>query len=101
MKYDEEAAALISRNEQISVMINEEDHIRIQLYYPGLQLRKALDEAFAFDDWLEEKVTYAFDESMGYLTCCPTNVGTGSAFGYDASTGTCHNKTNSSNYARY
>ncbi|MBM7601718.1 protein arginine kinase [Virgibacillus halotolerans] len=71
------AAAMISKNEQVSVMINEEDHLRIQLYFPGYQLRSALDKAFEFDDWLEEKVNYAFDETKGYLTTCPTNVGTG------------------------
>ncbi|MGY0693986.1 protein arginine kinase [Virgibacillus sp. FSP13] len=71
------AAALISKNEQVSVMINEEDHIRMQLYFPGLQLDKALEKAFEFDDWLEEKINYAFDETRGYLTSCPTNVGTG------------------------
>ncbi|WP_269410855.1 protein arginine kinase [Lentibacillus daqui] len=76
-KYTKAAAAVISKNEQVSVMINEEDHIRIQLYFPGLQLDKALNKAFEFDDWLEEKVNYAFDESRGYLTSCPTNVGTG------------------------
>ncbi|WP_163539019.1 protein arginine kinase [Gracilibacillus sp. YIM 98692] len=70
-------AALISKNEQVSIMINEEDHIRMQLYFPGLQLEKALEEAFQLDDWLEEKIDYAFDESRGYLTSCPTNVGTG------------------------
>lgn|SRR5690625_883042 len=71
------AGAMISKNEQVSVMINEEDHIRIQLYFPGLQLTKALEEAFMFDDWLESKINYAFDETKGYLTSCPTNVGTG------------------------
>ena len=71
------AAALISKNEQVSVMVNEEDHIRIQLYFPGFQLNKALEKAFEFDDWLEEKIDYAFDETRGYLTSCPTNVGTG------------------------
>ncbi len=71
------SAAIISKNEQVSVMINEEDHLRIQLYFPGYQLRRALDKAFEFDDWLEEKVNYAFDETKGYLTTCPTNVGTG------------------------
>ncbi len=71
------AATLISRNEQVSVMINEEDHIRAQLYFPGFQLKKALEKAFEFDDWLEEKIDYAFDEKHGYLTTCPTNVGTG------------------------
>lgn len=71
------AGVLISQNEQVSVMINEEDHIRIQLYFPGLQLKKALEEVFQFDDWLEEKVDYAYEERKGYLTSCPTNVGTG------------------------
>lgn len=71
------AAALISENEQVSVMINEEDHIRIQIYFPGLQLTKALNKALEFDDWIEEKVDYAFDENRGFLTSCPTNVGTG------------------------
>lgn len=71
------AAALISENEQISIMINEEDHIRIQLYFPGLQLQQALKEAFIVDDWLEKKLDYAFDETRGYLTSCPTNAGTG------------------------
>ncbi|MBP2078955.1 protein arginine kinase [Oceanobacillus polygoni] len=77
VKRDEHAAVMISQNEQVSVMINEEDHIRIQLYFPGLQLKKALEEAFHFDDWIEEKVNYAYDETKGYLTSCPTNVGTG------------------------
>ncbi|WP_067729172.1 protein arginine kinase [Oceanobacillus damuensis] len=76
-KHAQQGAALISKNEQVSVMINEEDHIRIQLYFPGLQLRKALEHSFHFDDWLEQKVNYAFDETKGYLTSCPTNVGTG------------------------
>ncbi|WP_099156821.1 protein arginine kinase [Virgibacillus ndiopensis] len=76
-KHADSAATLISENEQVSVMVNEEDHIRIQLYFPGLQLDKALKKAFEFDDWLEEKVNYAFDETRGYLTSCPTNVGTG------------------------
>lgn len=71
------ASALISDNEQVSIMINEEDHIRIQLYFPGFQLKQALDEAFLIDDWLEEKLDYAFDEERGYLTSCPTNAGTG------------------------
>lgn len=76
-KYTDAAAVVISKNEQVSVMVNEEDHLRIQLYFPGLQLDHALKKAFEFDDWLEEKIDYAFDESRGYLTSCPTNVGTG------------------------
>lgn len=71
------SGVLISKNEQVSVMVNEEDHIRVQVYFPGFQLSKALEEAFSFDDWLEEEINYAFDEDKGYLTSCPTNVGTG------------------------
>ncbi|WP_130860886.1 protein arginine kinase [Gracilibacillus phocaeensis] len=70
-------AALISENEQVSIMINEEDHLRAQLYFPGSQLEQALEQAFQLDDWLEEEIDYAFDEHRGYLTSCPTNVGTG------------------------
>src|SRR5690625_4408650 len=58
-------------------MVNEEDHIRIQLYFSGIQLNTALSESIQFDDWLEENIDYAFDEKKGYLTSCPTNVGTG------------------------
>ncbi|GGF35473.1 protein-arginine kinase [Halobacillus andaensis] len=75
--HSKNSAALISQNEQVSIMINEEDHIRIQLYFPGFQLDRALEQASQLDDWLEEKVDYAFDENRGYLTACPTNVGTG------------------------
>jgi len=76
-KYAQVSGTLLSTNEKLSVMVNEEDHIRIQLYFPGLQLDNALKEAFKIDDWFEEKVDYAFDETKGYLTSCPTNVGTG------------------------
>ena len=72
-----EAAVLISENEQVSIMVNEEDHLRIQLYLPGMKLADGLEEAFALDDWIEERIDYAFDEKFGYLTSCPTNVGTG------------------------
>lgn len=71
------SATLISENEEVSIMINEEDHIRLQLYLPGFQLGKSLKQAFLLDDWLEEQIDYAFDEKWGYLTSCPTNVGTG------------------------
>ncbi|GAA0596795.1 protein arginine kinase [Virgibacillus siamensis] len=76
-EHDSTSAVLISKNEQVSIMVNEEDHMRVQLYFPGLQLNKALKKAFEFDDWLEEKIDFAFDETWGYLTSCPTNVGTG------------------------
>ncbi|MFD1363499.1 protein arginine kinase [Lentibacillus salinarum] len=71
------SAVLISKNEQVSIMVNEEDHLRIQLYSPGFQLTHVLKKVFELDDWLEEKIDYAFDEKRGYLTGCPTNVGTG------------------------
>ncbi|RBW67726.1 protein arginine kinase [Bacillus taeanensis] len=70
-------AVLLSENESISIMVNEEDHLRIQCLFPGFQLREALSSANQIDDWLEEKIDYAFEENRGYLTSCPTNVGTG------------------------
>lgn len=70
-------AVLMSENEQVSIMLNEEDHLRMQLYFPGFQLSTALKEAFYIDDRLEQKINYAYDERRGYLTSCPTNVGTG------------------------
>lgn len=68
---------LLSENEEVSVMLNEEDHIRIQCLFPGFQLLEAMKAANQVDDWIEEKVDYAFNEQRGYLTSCPTNVGTG------------------------
>ncbi|MGG3449713.1 protein arginine kinase [Domibacillus aminovorans] len=70
-------AALISEQEDISIMVNEEDHLRIQCLSSGLQLQETLNEANRIDDMIEESVQYAFDEKRGYLTACPTNVGTG------------------------
>lgn len=70
-------AVLINENESVSIMVNEEDHLRIQCLFPGFQLNEALTLASGMDDWLEQKINYAFDETYGYLTSCPTNVGTG------------------------
>jgi len=70
-------AVIISDNEAASIMINEEDHLRIQCLYPGFQLEEAWELASRIDDVFEEQVDYAFDEVRGYLTSCPTNVGTG------------------------
>ena len=64
-------------DEGVSILVNEEDHLRIQALFPGLQLDKAWELASKVDDDLEGDLTYAFDESYGYLTCCPTNTGTG------------------------
>ncbi|MAT68863.1 MAG: protein arginine kinase [Planctomycetaceae bacterium] len=70
-------AVAIDRAEQFSVMINEEDHLRIQVMHSGLDLQSALEQASTIDDMIEEQVTYAFSDRLGYLTACPTNVGTG------------------------
>ncbi|RYD03180.1 hypothetical protein N752_20295 [Desulforamulus aquiferis] len=59
-------------------MVNEEDHLRIQCLLPGLQLKECWDLANTVDDGLEVGLNFAFSEEKGYLTSCPTNVGTGS-----------------------
>ena len=61
----------------LAVMINEEDHVRIQSIYPGFALEKAYETASHTDDVLAESVSLAFDETLGFLTACPTNLGTG------------------------
>ena len=70
-------AVILSDNESVSIMINEEDHLRIQCLYPGFQIQEAWELASRIDDIFEEMADYAFDERRGYLTSCPTNVGTG------------------------
>ncbi|UHA71673.1 protein arginine kinase [Paenibacillus sp. 481] len=70
-------AVILSDNEAVSIMVNEEDHLRIQCLYPGLQIREAWAQANRIDDVFEAHVDYAFHERRGYLTSCPTNVGTG------------------------
>jgi protein arginine kinase len=67
----------VAPNEIISVMVNEEDHIRLQVIRSGFSLDEAWQDADRLDDKLEERVPYAFSEELGYLTACPTNVGTG------------------------
>ncbi len=60
-----------------SIMVNEEDHIRIQNMQQGFQLEAAWNEADQVDNMLGKKLPYAFDDTFGYLTACPTNLGTG------------------------
>ncbi len=67
----------ISREETVSLMINEEDHLRIQVLRSGFSLDECWNQIDAVDDELESEVTYAFSDRLGYLTACPTNVGTG------------------------
>lgn len=69
-------AVIMNEKCNISIMVNEEDHLRIQVLKPGLQLEDTLQLATKVDDQLEEEIDYAFDLKTGYLTSCPTNVGT-------------------------
>ncbi len=71
------AGVVISRDQSAAVMINEEDHLRIQVMRGGFQLKKAWNAINAIDSELEEKLNYAFSPTLGYLTACPTNLGTG------------------------
>ena len=73
----ESGALILNPEETVAIMVNEEDHLRIQSLQPGYQLRAAFEAANAVDDALEASLDFAFDEEWGYLTCCPTNVGTG------------------------
>ncbi|MBQ3988475.1 MAG: ATP--guanido phosphotransferase, partial [Ruminococcus sp.] len=70
-------ALLLSSDERLSIMLNEEDHIRLQVITPGLSLEQAYDTADKLDTLLDERLDFAFDEKLGYLTQCPTNLGTG------------------------
>lgn len=68
---------VLNREENFCVMINEEDHLRMQALRPGLQLKQAWLSLDALDSGLQEQVEFAFTEQYGYLTACPTNLGTG------------------------
>lgn len=68
---------VVNEEQTISIMVNEEDHLRIQTITPGFSLEEALSMANQVDDYLEQSLEYCFDECCGYLTTCPTNVGTG------------------------
>jgi len=67
----------ICEDETVSVMVNEEDHLRLQVLRSGLQLEEAWEQINAIDDKLEASLDFAFHPRFGYLTACPTNVGTG------------------------
>ena len=73
---DAQGALLVRADEQVSAMVLEEDHLRLQALAPGLQLGAAWRLASSFDDALERTLTWAFSERLGYLTACPTNLGT-------------------------
>ena len=70
-------ALILSKDRAMSIMLNEEDHIRLQILSKGFELEKAYDIADKLDTLLDENLDFAFDEKLGYLTQCPTNLGTG------------------------
>jgi protein arginine kinase len=70
-------AVAVAKSEAFSVMINEEDHMRIQVMKSGLDLQSAWQQISHIDDLLASRLVFAFDKRLGYLTACPTNVGTG------------------------
>ena len=71
------SSLVIAENERVGIMINEEDHLRLQAMMPGLALKEVWEKIDAADTDLESHVRYAFSSDLGYLTACPTNVGTG------------------------
>src|SRR4030088_1880903 len=71
------SAIVMNRRQTLSVMINEEDHLRMQSIRSGLQLKQAFKLVDKIDSALESRLEFAYDQHLGYLTACPTNVGTG------------------------
>src|SRR3954465_9413140 len=71
------SAVVMNRKQTLSIMINEEDHLRMQSIRSGLQLKQAFKLIDKVDSELEQKLDFAFHAQLGYLTACPTNVGTG------------------------
>lgn len=70
-------AVILNADETVSIMVNEEDHLRIQILMPAFQLEETWKAADRLDDALEQQLDFAFHEEKGYLTACPTNLGTG------------------------
>jgi protein arginine kinase len=73
----QQRALAVNGDKSISLMINEEDHLRIQTITPGFSIENAMELANRVDDYLESGLDFCFDEQFGYLTSCPTNAGTG------------------------
>ena len=73
----EGAGVIISKDQACSIMINEEDHLRIQVIKNGLHLKRTWNFINSIDSVIEESLDYAFSKELGFLTACPTNVGTG------------------------
>lgn len=77
LDHAETGAVLVRSDEKIAVMMNEEDHLRIQGFAAGENLPEAAQNAYSIDDALQQRQEFAFDKQWGYLTACPTNTGTG------------------------
>ena len=73
----EGSAVIVNKEQMLSIMINEEDHLRIQVLMPGFKLKECWQTISDLDDRLSTALNYAFSPGLGYLTACPTNVGTG------------------------
>src|SRR5438132_10075567 len=71
------AGVIISKDQTFSIMMNEEDHLRIQVLRSGFNLKKAWSAINDLDSALEDHLDFAFSPTLGYLTACPTNLGTG------------------------
>ena len=71
------SAVALKSDESIAIMVNEEDHLRMQAMSPGLNLQNLWKQIDAVDSEIESRVEFAFSPQLGYLTACPTNVGTG------------------------
>ncbi len=74
---EHERAVALTADETLSVMVNEEDHLRMQVLAPGMQLQNVYQRLDAIDDAVESCIDFSFDRRWGYLTACPTNLGTG------------------------
>lgn len=74
---DENSAIIINNEENICIMVNEEDHLRMQVFAEGIAIEELMNLAIEIDQKLEKLIPYAYSEKYGYLTACPTNVGTG------------------------
>lgn len=78
----QDTGLLLAENETVSMMVNEEDHVRIQAFAGGMNMSQAFQKANELDDVANEKLGFSFNEKYGYLTACPTNVGTGMRASY-------------------
>lgn len=77
LENNNKSSFFVNKDETVSIMINEEDHIRLQCITAGLNLKEAFEKANEIDNILEDVLDFAFDEKLGYITACPTNLGTG------------------------